>query len=89
MPESRISEAVSGVIAAMPHAVWRASQMTTYRTPIAPTGFAKLDQELPNGGWPRSTLIELLPQQHGIGHKLLSKGNCLALSRTVRSRKLN
>jgi len=84
MPESRISEAASGVVAAMPHAVWRASQMATYRTPTVPTGFAQLDKELPNGGWPRSTLIELLPQQHGIGEMQLLAGALAPLSRSRR-----
>jgi protein ImuA len=84
MPESRISEAASGVVAAMPHAVWRASQMATFRTPITPTGFVRLDQELPNGGWPRSTLIELLPQQHGIGEIQLLAGALGPLSGTRR-----
>jgi protein ImuA len=82
MPESHISEAASGVVAAMPHAVWRASQMATYRTPVMPTGFAKLDQELPNGGWPRSTLVELLLQQHGIGEMQLLAGALGPLSHT-------
>ena len=35
--------------------------------PTLATGFARLDAELPGGGWPRGQLTELLPEQAGIG----------------------
>jgi len=35
--------------------------------PTLATGFARLDAELPGGGWPRGQLTELLPEQTGIG----------------------
>lgn len=35
--------------------------------PTFATGFARLDAELPGGGWPRGALTELLPEQTGIG----------------------
>ncbi|MCX7155717.1 MAG: translesion DNA synthesis-associated protein ImuA [Rhodocyclales bacterium] len=35
--------------------------------PTLATGFARLDAELPGGGWPRGALTELLPEQTGIG----------------------
>ncbi|MDP2809261.1 MAG: translesion DNA synthesis-associated protein ImuA [Rhodocyclaceae bacterium] len=35
--------------------------------PALATGFSRLDAELPGGGWPRGQLIELLPEQTGIG----------------------
>jgi len=40
--------------------------------------------ELPNGGWPRSSLVELLVQQHGIGEMQLLKPVLAALSRQQR-----
>ena len=84
MPDSRLPDAVAGVVAAMPDSIWRANQMGAYRTPTAPTGFAQLDAELPNGGWPRSALTELLVQQHGIGEMHLLAGALGPLSRTRR-----
>lgn len=53
--------------------VWRASELAISRASTCPTGHAQLDRELPNGGWPRSALIELLVQQHGIGEMQLLK----------------
>jgi protein ImuA len=35
--------------------------------PTLATGFARLDAELPGGGWPRGALTELLPEREGIG----------------------
>jgi protein ImuA len=67
--------------------VWRAAGTGIARTARTPTGFASLDQALPDGGWPKSTLIELLVQQAGIGElrllrpalKVLAQGRCVAL----------
>jgi hypothetical protein len=51
----------------LPDAVWRADQMGSYRSAATGSGFAALDKELPNGGWPSSVLIELLLAQPGVG----------------------
>jgi hypothetical protein len=51
----------------LPDAVWRADQMGSYRSAATASGFAALDKELPNGGWPSSVLIELLLSQPGVG----------------------
>jgi len=46
--------------------LWRAdSAQGTPRT--LPTGFRRLDERLPGGGWPLDTLIELLLPAHGVG----------------------
>jgi hypothetical protein len=46
--------------------VWRASGVPgTPKT--LPTGFRRLDERLPGGGWPLDTLIELLVPAHGVG----------------------
>ena len=37
------------------------------------SGHLSLDQELPGAGWPRSSLVELLVQQSGIGELQLLK----------------
>jgi len=47
--------------------LWRASQLAHSATRCVDTGFAALSAQLPGGGWPLGTLIDLLLQQHGIG----------------------
>jgi protein ImuA len=47
--------------------LWRASQLARSNTRVVRTGHAVLDQQLPGGGWPVGTLVELLVAQHGIG----------------------
>lgn len=49
--------------------LWRASELALSRstTCTTDTGHTRLDVELPNGGWPRSALVEVLLQQAGIG----------------------
>ncbi|MBA5686326.1 translesion DNA synthesis-associated protein ImuA [Duganella sp. LX47W] len=64
--------------------VWRASERAVSRATTMATGHAMLDQELPNGGWPRSALVELLVQQHGIGEMQLLKPALAGLSRQQR-----
>jgi protein ImuA len=64
-PSAAASHAAS-VAAALPD-VWRADQLASYRTSTVATGHVQLDRELPEGGWPSRTLIELLVQQPGIG----------------------
>lgn len=73
----------SSVHLAMPD-VWRASELAVSRTPTSPTGHAALDAELPNHGWPRSSLIELLLQQPGIGELQLLKPMLASLSKNQR-----
>lgn len=58
-------------VSPLPPAVWRASQLGSYQAAVVPTGHCMLDKELPNGGWPSAALIELLPQQAGIGEMRL------------------
>jgi protein ImuA len=62
------------------HDVWRASELAVSRSTTRATGHRELDAELPNGGWPRSALVELLVQQHGIGEMQLLKPVLAALS---------
>ena len=61
--------------------VWRANEMATYTAATMSSDFPCLDAELPNHGWPRSSLIELLLQQAGIGEMQLLKPALVALSR--------
>jgi protein ImuA len=64
--------------------VWRASELAVSRATTCSTGQDILDSELPNGGWPRSSLIELLVQQAGIGEMQLLKPTLKQLSANKR-----
>jgi len=46
--------------------VWRASGAEGAPKAL-PTGFRRLDERLPGGGWPLDTLVELLLPAHGVG----------------------
>lgn len=69
--------------AALPN-VWRASELARSRLPSISSGHKDLDKKLPDGGWPRSVLTELLLQQPGIGELQLLKPALAALSREQR-----
>jgi len=47
--------------------LWRASQLARSATRCIDTGHAALSAQLPGGGWPTGSLIDLLVQQPGIG----------------------
>ncbi|WP_082616489.1 translesion DNA synthesis-associated protein ImuA [Massilia sp. Root418] len=64
--------------------VWRASELAVSRATTTTTGHPVLDSQLPNEGWPRSALVELLVQQHGIGEMQLLKPALASLSRQHR-----
>lgn len=64
--------------------VWRASELAISRATTMTTGHLELDRELPNKGWPRSELVELLVQRHGIGEMQLLKPSLASLSQKQR-----
>jgi len=47
-------------------AVWRGSELGAVKEDVVKTGFAALDAELPGGGWPVRSLIELLQPQPSV-----------------------
>ncbi|QYY33603.1 translesion DNA synthesis-associated protein ImuA (plasmid) [Cupriavidus pinatubonensis] len=59
-------------------ALWRASQMARAAGRTLPTGYPELGSELPGGGWPVGTLIELLARQPGVGELRLLRPALLA-----------
>lgn len=68
-------------------AVWRGNALPRLPQPGLSSGFAKLDAELPGGGWPAGMLTEILPECAGIGElrlvapalsKLSSQGKYIA-----------
>jgi cell division inhibitor SulA len=64
--------------------IWRASELAVSRVPTLSSGHPELDQELPNQGWPRSSLVELLLEKSGIGELLLLKPILKNLGRSRR-----
>jgi protein ImuA len=52
-------------------ALWRASQLARCHTRCVDTGFPSLSPQLPGGGWPMGTMVDLLLQQNGIGEMRL------------------
>ena len=54
---------------ALPNQVWRADEVSASASAgaVLPSGFARLDAELPGGGWPRGQLVELLIDRAGTG----------------------
>ena len=48
--------------------VWRGAESgATFAT--LPSGFRRLDERLPGGGWPLQTLVELLVPGTGVGER--------------------
>jgi len=66
---------MSGTTSSTPEALhpslWLASQLARATTHCVNTGHAILSPQLPGGGWPVGTLIDLLVSQHGIGEMRL------------------
>jgi protein ImuA len=70
--------------AAIRQHVWRADELSRSRMLSASTGYECLDSELPDRGWPQSSLVELLVQQPGIGEMHLLRPALAALSKNRR-----
>jgi protein ImuA len=51
----------------LPAGVWRANQLGHGLSPGLPSGFSALDAQLPGGGWPTGTPVELIAREPGIG----------------------
>lgn len=47
--------------------LWRAGGTDDSVTPGIPTGYPRLDRQLPGGGWPTHALTEILLEQYGAG----------------------
>ncbi len=75
----------AALLAALPDSVWRANQISASKARATPSGFAMLDRELPNGGWPASVLTELLLAQNGIGELRLLAPVLSALTQAGKS----
>ena len=46
--------------------LWRGDRLAQVDDTVA-SGFARLDRELPGGGWPKAALTELLADAEGMG----------------------
>ena len=65
--------------------VWRGGELAQAAHPVVATGHARLDAELPGGGWPTGTLSEVLHDGAGIGEVSFLAG---ALARAGEGRRL-
>jgi len=61
------ASAVVAAPEALHPSLWLASQLARASTPTVDTGHAPLSAQLPGGGWPVGTLVDLLVQQPGVG----------------------
>ncbi|HEX9179172.1 MAG TPA: translesion DNA synthesis-associated protein ImuA [Burkholderiales bacterium] len=61
--------------------IWRGNDLSRVELPSVPTGFPRLDAELPGGGWPRGALTEITFEGEGIGELSLLTPALAALSR--------
>lgn len=72
-PAARVREAEPGSLAhpladtLLGQSVWRASQVAQNNHSALPSGFPKLNAELPGAGWPSGMLTELIGRESGIG----------------------
>ena len=62
-----VSDSTSVAPESLHPSLWRASQLARSGTRCIDTGHAALSAQLPGGGWPTGTLVDLLLQQAGIG----------------------
>lgn len=46
--------------------VWHADELARIDTPVSPSGWPALDAELPGGGWPLQSVIEILAAQPSV-----------------------
>lgn len=61
-------------------ALWKGSQLAGAQRPALSTGFAQLDIQLPGGGWPIGSLVELTLERPGIGEITLLRPALAQLS---------
>ena len=65
-------------------ALWRASQLARNHTRCVDTGHLSLSHQLPGGGWPTGTMVDLHVQQPGIGEvRLLAPALLAAADRKI------
>jgi protein ImuA len=60
--------------------IWRGDSLGRAGVPAVPSGFSRLDAELPGGGWPAGALTEILPTHEGVGELRLLGPMLAALS---------
>src|SRR4051812_7467630 len=65
-------------------ALWLGHQLGRSAAHAVPSGFAALDTQLPDGGWPRRALSELLLPHPGVGEIRLLAPSLVAAQRAGR-----
>ena len=77
-----INSQLQDLIINNPH-VWLGEEITELKSGGIPTGYPALDAILPEGGWPRNAMMEMLTSQWGFGELQL----LLPLMRSITSQK--
>ena len=67
VPIAAVQAASSSLPVSLAGLVWRGGEMASACPQSMPTGYSILDKVLPDAGWPRRGLVELLVSQPGIG----------------------
>ena len=81
MPKRRVVLRPGELPQAVQAAVWRGDQIGVPITRVVPTGYARLDAELPGGGWPGHGLTEVLQMQSIVLEwRLLSPAVCAVMA---------
>lgn len=85
MARSDSPAAAASVIApeALHPSLWLASQLAQSHDRCADTGYPVLSAQLPGGGWPIGSLVELLLPQPGVGEMRLLQPALAALQRPI------
>ena len=65
-------------------ALWLGHQLGRHAESAVPSGFARLDAQLPGGGWPRRALTELLLPHPGVGEIRLLAASLVATQKAGR-----
>jgi protein ImuA len=63
---SAVQHALDGLPAGVERLMWRGTELGRQVEAVQPSGWARLDQELPGGGWPTRSVVELLAAQPGV-----------------------
>lgn len=89
-PSNKVSSRLDAVIDSTMYpgsggiTLWRGTQLARGVGKTVDTGYAALSAELPGGGWPVGSLVELLVQQPGVGEiRLLQPALSTVIKRPV------
>lgn len=63
---ARVRGCLQPVAPRIAESVWRGTELEHRKTAVQPTGWPELDAELPGGGWPQQSIVEILSAQPAV-----------------------